>query len=164
MSSAVLRGFEEARGEKLVCMDADLSHPPESLPQILEALDDHEMVVGSRYADGGSVDDDWGFFRSLNSRVATMLARPFTNIKDPLAGFFAIPRSVFRRTSEWDPVGYKIGLEILVKAGCRRVAEVPIHFTDRLRGESKLSLREQLNYLRHLVRLARHKLARALSG
>tara|TARA_R110002049_G_scaffold27321_2_gene94228 strand:- start:429142 stop:430353 length:1212 start_codon:yes stop_codon:yes gene_type:complete len=159
LSSAVLRGFDEAQGEILVCMDADLSHPPETLPTLIGALRDRqaEMVVGSRYVQGGTTDETWGFFRHLNSRVATMMARPFTKIKDPMAGFFAVPREVYLRTRDWDPVGYKIGLEILVKTKCRRVEEVPIHFTDRRRGESKLSLVEQLNYLRHLGRLGRFK-------
>ena len=162
LSSAVLRGFDEARGDVLVCMDADLSHPPESLPQLVNELETKgaEMVVGSRYVAGGTTDESWGFFRQLNSRVATLLARPFTKIKDPMAGFFAIPREVYGRTRDWDPVGYKIGLEILVKAKCRRVREVPIHFTDRRRGESKLSFAQQLNYLRHLGRLGRFKFRR----
>ncbi len=159
LSSAVLRGFDEAKGDFLICMDADLSHPPESLPELISALrDDHaEMVVGSRYVQGGTTDESWGFFRHLNSRVATLLAWPFTRIKDPMAGFFGIPREVYQRTRNWDPIGYKIGLEILVKAECRRVQEVPIQFADRRRGESKLSLVEQLNYLRHLGRLGRYK-------
>lgn len=159
LSSAVLRGFDEAKGDYLVCMDADLSHPPESLPRLVDALEspETEMVVGSRYIDGGSTDESWGYFRYLNSRIATLLARPFTTIKDPMAGFFGIPRDVYQRTREWDPVGYKVGLEILVKAKCRRVEEVPIHFEDRRRGESKLSFVEQLNYIRHLSRLGRFK-------
>ena len=162
LSSAVLRGFDESKGEYLVCMDADLSHPPEKLPELVRALqsENAEMVVGSRYVRGATTDENWGFFRLLNSRIATLLARPFTGIKDPMAGFFAIPREVYQRTRDWDPIGYKIGLEILVKADCRRVEEVPIHFADRRHGESKLSLAEQLNYIRHLGRLGRHKYAR----
>ncbi|MFO0911872.1 MAG: glycosyltransferase family 2 protein [Pirellulales bacterium] len=159
LSSAVLRGFAESEGELLVCMDADLSHPPEALPGILNALESGsaEFVVGSRYVAGASTDEHWGWFRQLNSRVATWLARPFTRLRDPMAGFFALPRTVFHRSNQWDPIGYKIGLEILVKSGCRRVCEVPIHFADRRRGQSKLSWREQVNYLRHLVRLGRFK-------
>ena len=164
LSSAVLRGFQEARGDYLVCMDADLSHPPEALPQLLEALRDSgaEMSVGSRYVAGGTTDESWGLFRQLNSRAATWLARPFTRIKDPMAGYFAIPRPVFQRSATWDPVGYKIALEILVKTGCRHVAEVPIHFADRKRGQSKLSLKEQCNYLRHLARLSHFKFRRSV--
>jgi dolichol-phosphate mannosyltransferase len=162
LSSAVLRGFSEARGDYLVCMDADLSHPPEALPELLAAVRTPgvEMAVGSRYVPGASTDEQWGAFRRWNSRIATLLARPFTRLKDPMAGFFAVPRDVFRRTTAWDPLGYKIALEILVKAGCRNVHETPIHFANRRRGQSKLSFREQLNYLRHLVRLATFKWAR----
>lgn len=159
LSSAVLRGFAEARGEYLVCMDADLSHPPEALPELIAAVRDSsaEMAVGSRYVPGATTDESWGIMRRLNSRVATLLAWPFTSLKDPMAGYFATPRKVFERGGDWDPIGYKIGLEILVKARCTNVKEIPIHFQDRRRGQSKLSLREQLNYLRHLWRLARYK-------
>ncbi|MEW6249741.1 MAG: polyprenol monophosphomannose synthase [Planctomycetota bacterium] len=160
LSTAVLRGFGEARGEVLVCMDADLSHSPEALPALLEALREPgvEFVIGSRYVEGGGIDEEWGVFRRLNSRVATLLARPFTSARDPLAGFFAVPRAVLARAAPLAPIGYKIGLEILVKARCRVVREVPIHFGDRRFGRSKLSVREQLRYLRHLLHLARFKL------
>ncbi|OGQ17314.1 MAG: hypothetical protein A2138_25705 [Deltaproteobacteria bacterium RBG_16_71_12] len=154
LSAAVLDGMRRATGDVLVCMDADLSHPPESVPDLLRALDDGaDFVIGSRYVEGGSTSDDWGLFRWLNSRVATLLARPFTNARDPMAGFFAIRRSSFERGRELNPIGYKIGLELLVKCGCERVVEKPIHFEDRIHGESKLTLRQQLLYLQHLRRL-----------
>ena len=156
LSSAVLRGFESAYGNRLVCMDADFSHPPESLPALLAPLQDGhtEFVVGSRYVAGASTDEQWTWFRRLNSRIATWLARPFTRLRDPMAGFFAVPRSVFQRGRHWDPVGYKIGLEVLVKSHCRVTREIPIHFSDRKRGSSKLNWKEQRNYLIHLCRLA----------
>lgn len=74
------------------------------------------------------------------------------NTRD-IAGFFALCRETFETTAPLDPVGYKIGLESIVKSGCRNVVEVPIHFHNRLHGQSKLSLREQVNYLLHLARL-----------
>jgi dolichol-phosphate mannosyltransferase len=162
LSSAVLRGLREARGSVLVCMDADLSHPPETAPELVSAILEQrgDFVIGSRYVAGGKTDDDWGLFRRLNSKVATLLALPLTRAKDPMAGYFALHRDTFADAARLDPIGYKIGLELMVKAGCRRVHEVPIHFRDRLHGESKLSLREQLNYLRHLGRLYRHRLGR----
>jgi putative flippase GtrA len=90
--------------------------------------------------------------------VATLLARPLTDAGDPLAGFFALRRSDFLAAErQLNPVGYKIGLELLVKCGFRHVREVPIHFENRLHGESKLSLREQRDYLRHLIRLYQHR-------
>ncbi len=159
LASAVIRGFESARGATLVCMDADLSHPPEAIPRLVGALDaGADFVIGSRYVRGGSTEQGWGLFRWLNSRIATWLARPFTGAKDPMAGFFALRRETFASAAALDPIGYKIGLELMVKCRCRRVEEIPIHFADRHRGESKLSFREQWNYLRHLARLARFKL------
>jgi dolichol-phosphate mannosyltransferase len=78
-------------------------------------------------------------------------------VSDPGAGYFALPRAGFERAESLNPVGYKIGLELIVKCGCTRIAEVPIHFSDRRFGQSKLTLREQINYLRHLKRLADFK-------
>ncbi len=162
LSTAVLRGFDLAQGSLLVCMDADLSHPPESLPAMIQCCLDEgaDFVIGSRYVAGGRTDEHWGWFRWLNSRVATLLARPFSHARDPLAGFFVIPRDVYRRAAALDPVGYKIGLELLVKARCTRVREVPIRFADRQRGTSKLTWAEQVRYLHHLKKLADYKFER----
>jgi dolichol-phosphate mannosyltransferase len=159
LSSAVMRGFAEARGKVLICMDADLSHPPEVLPGFVEILANTqtEFVIGSRYTKGGTTDGDWSFFRKLNSRAATLMARPFCRVSDPLTGYFALPREVFQRAESLNPIGYKIGLELMVKCGCTDIAEIPIHFSDRRFGHSKLSLREQINYLAHLKRLAHFK-------
>ena len=160
LATAVLHGLKKARGQVLAVMDADLSHPPEAIPEIVnEIRSGADMVVGSRYVSGGKTEEDWGLLRWLNSKIATVLARPLTNIKDPMAGFFAIHRNVFMRSERLDPIGYKIGLELLVKCGCRRVVEVPIHFIDRKRGKSKLTLREQWNYVAHLRRLYTFKFA-----
>ncbi|MEM1211192.1 MAG: glycosyltransferase family 2 protein [Planctomycetota bacterium] len=164
LSAAVVEGFTLARHPFVVVMDADLSHPPEAIPDLLDALDQgHDFVVGSRYAPGGSTDADWGLGRWLNSRIATLLARPLTHLSDPMAGFFAFRRSLLQQAEPLSPVGYKIGLEVLVKARCTRAGEVPIHFTDRVHGESKLSLTEQLKYLQHLRRLYLFKLGNRTS-
>jgi dolichol-phosphate mannosyltransferase len=165
LASAVLHGLRCARGDVLIVMDADLSHPPEQVPALVQALDEAEVdfVLGSRYVPGGSTDEDWGLLRWLNSKAATLLARPFTAAADPMAGFFALRRTTFRRADEQhelNPIGYKIGLELIVKCGCQHVAEVPIQFSNRLHGASKLNLREQINYVRHLGRLVEYKLRR----
>ena len=159
LSSAVIRGFDEAKGDLLVCIDADLSHAPEALPHLLMALcdGDTEFVIGSRYVPGGSTDETWGVFRRLNSLIATLLARAFTSVKDPMSGFFAMPREVFKRAVSLNPIGYKIGLELIVKCSCSKIREVPIHFANRTRGKSKLTLQEQLHYLQHLKRLSDFK-------
>jgi dolichol-phosphate mannosyltransferase len=154
LSEAVLDGLRVATGDVLVVMDADLSHPPEKIPEMLDALEHGaDLVVGSRFIAGGSTDDRWGFFRRLNSRVATLLAKPLTSLRDPMSGFFAMCRSTFEAGRGFSPVGYKIGLELLIKCRCRRVVEIPIHFALRKFGRSKLSLKEQLKYLQHLRRL-----------
>ncbi len=158
LSAAVLDGLARARGDVLVCMDADLSHPPECLPLMLRKLrDGADFVVGSRYVKGGTTADDWGILRWLNSRVATAMARPLTNIRDPMAGFFALARNTYQQGRDFNPIGYKIGLELLVKCRCERVVEVPIHFENRRFGASKLTFKQQLLYLQHLRRLYIYK-------
>lgn len=162
LSSAVLEGLKRTSGGTIVVMDADLSHPPETIPQLLRELaSGSDFVVGSRYVDGGSTDDNWGPLRWLNSRVATLMALPFTRIKDPMSGFFALRRATYAQADFLNPVGYKIGLELLVKCRCSHVAEVPIAFADRIHGHSKLGLREQLRYLQHIRRLSLYKYGRS---
>jgi glycosyltransferase involved in cell wall biosynthesis len=160
LSAAVLDGLRMATGATIVVMDADLSHPPEKIPEMLAALDrGAEFVIGSRYVAGGATGEDWGVFRWLNSKVATWLARPFTRVADPMSGFFAFRRSALAQAGPLNPVGYKIGLELLVKCGFQRVVEVPIVFAQRQLGSSKLSFQEQLRYLQHLGRLLVYKFA-----
>lgn len=154
LSASVLDGLRRAKGDILIGMDADLSHPPEVIPAMLQKLEaGADFVVGSRYVKGGTTSDDWGVFRWLNSRVATLLARPLTALQDPMSGFFALRRTTFEAGHNFNPIGYKIALELIVKCGCERVVEVPIHFEDRRLGESKLTLKQQLLYLLHLRRL-----------
>ncbi|UCE92186.1 MAG: glycosyltransferase family 2 protein [Methanobacteriota archaeon] len=156
LSTAVLEGFETATGDVLVVMDADLSHPPEKVPELAEKIVSGEagMAVGSRYVEGGRV-ENWPLHRRLVSRGATLLARWLTDVKDPMSGFFAINRSVIEGV-ELDPVGYKIGLEILVKGRYDDVVEVPITFADRKAGSSKLGASVYLKYIDHCTRLYEH--------
>jgi dolichol-phosphate mannosyltransferase len=161
LSSAVLEGMKHTDRGTIVVMDADLSHPPEAIPRMLSELaDGSDFAIGSRYVEGGGTDDNWGLFRWLNSRVATLMALPFTRVKDPMSGFFALRRVTYANADFLNPIGYKIGLELLVKCRCSRVAEVPIAFSDRIHGESKLSVREQLHYLQHIRRLFLYKYGR----
>ena len=159
LSTAVLRGLDEARGEFVVVMDADLSHPADRIPEIIARLQHgkNDFVIGSRYVEGGSLDRSWGFFRRLNSRVATWLALPLARIRDPMSGFFAFRRAALPPRNLLSPIGYKIGLELLVKGEFKRPGEVPIHFVDRVHGESKLTWKEQIRYLRHLRRLYQYR-------
>lgn len=156
LSGAVLHGMAEAHGEYLVVMDADLQHPPEKIPELLHPLESGqaEFVIGSRYVQGASTAEKWGVLRRINSRAATFLARPFAGAtSDPMSGFFALKRSTFDRAQRLTPLGYKIGLELMCKCRVRAVREIPIHFAERTRGESKLTLKQQFRYLEHLSRL-----------
>ena len=158
LSYAVLDGLRLAQREFVVVMDADLSHPPEKIPELIAAIrKGADVAVGSRFAEGGSTADDWGLFRWLNSRVATLLAFGLTTVSDPMSGFFAMRRSTFLGGRDFNPVGYKILLECIIKCRCRLVADIPIHFDNRRFGESKLSFSEQLRYLKHLRRLYIYK-------
>ena len=163
LSTAILRGFREARGDLLLCMDADMSHPPEAIPGMLDALarEKADLVVGSRYVPGGSIEQGWGFYRWLNSQVALWLARPLSSVRDSGAGFFLLPKRVFAQARDLNPIGYKMLLEISVKCHCHKIVELPIQFADRKFGQSKLSFREQLLYLLHLKRLYDYRFGRA---
>ena len=113
------------------------------------------MVVGSRYVKGGAV-ENWPVHRRAISKGATLLARGLTKVKDPMSGVFAMKRSVIDDV-ELNPIGYKIGLEILVKGKYDSVVEVPITFADRKAGKSKLGASVYLKYLDHCTRLYEHK-------
>ena len=166
LSSAVLAGFGEAKYDWFLVMDADLQHPPEMIPVLLERLErpDCDFVIGTRYAGEGGIAGDWPFFRRVVSRTATLLARPLAPLSDPMSGFFALRRQTWEQAVRLDPIGYKIALELYVKGGCTRPAEVPIQFAARAAGSSKLNLAEQGRYLRHLARLYRYRYSRLTVG
>lgn len=155
LATAVIHGIEVSSGDIVVVMDADLSHPPSAIPTMVERLQSGEsdFVLGSRYVEGGSIHDDWSVFRKLNSVIPSLLAKPLCPLRDPMSGFFAFRRADMPDSNRLSPIGYKIALEIYVKGDFNNPSEVPIHFADRQHGESKLSLKEQLNFIRHLARL-----------
>lgn len=157
LSSAVLEGIKLAKGDLIVVMDADLSHPPERIPDMVGKITsgEAEIVIGSRYIPGGSV-ENWPVTRRFVSKSATILARGLTKVKDPMSGFLAFRKSVVDGVS-LNPVGYKIGLEILVKGKYTKVAEVPIHFANRKAGKSKLGGSEVFKYVDHVIMLYEHR-------
>ena len=156
LSSSVLQGLQSAHFDRVVVMDADLSHPPERIPDLLDVLQEGVMAVGSRYVRGGSLDPHWSPWRRMMSRIATLLATPLTACADPMSGFFAVDKHSLPELSSLRPLGYKIALELLVRGGMK-AREVPIEFQDRQKGSSKLNWRQQLNFLRHLARLYRFR-------
>jgi dolichol-phosphate mannosyltransferase len=155
LSGAVLAGAELARGEVVVVIDADLSHPPEKVSELVGPIlrDEADMVVGSRYVRGGST-PGWPMLRRLMSRGASWLAWPIVDIRDPMSGFFAVRRAQMLGVG-MKADGFKIGLELLTGgAESLRVSEVPIEFKDRERGESKLGAVVVVSYLERLRALA----------
>jgi dolichol-phosphate mannosyltransferase len=157
LASAVVAGFDQATGEVLGVIDADLQHPPEEIPALLEAIrGGADVAIASRYVEGGSI-EGWNTRREIISKgaklLATILLPSIRKIKDPLAGFFLFKRTVIDG-AVLTPTGYKILLEVLVRGNASQIAEVPYTFKERERGESNLTIREQLNFLRHLSRLA----------
>ena len=115
-----------------------------------------------RYVEGATTDETWGLFRKINSLLATWLAKPISgNVRDSMAGFFAVRRETFESAATLSPLGYKIALELMCKCGVQGAVEVPIHFGTRRAGESKLSFKQQIAYLRHLGRLYGFKFPRA---
>jgi dolichol-phosphate mannosyltransferase len=159
LSSGVIDGWAFARpeSEALGAIDADFSHDVRIIPQMVRALESGEygLAIGSRYVPGGGI-ANWPRRRKLTSRVAIALAQPLTPVKDITSGFLLVKRSALDGV-ELDPIGFKIGLEVIVKAHYGRALEVPYVFTDRVSGESKLNQGEILNYLRQLARIYRTK-------
>jgi dolichol-phosphate mannosyltransferase len=158
LSSAILAGVQSATGDVIVVMDGDFSHPPQIIPSIVRELQDSEydIVVASRYIKGGSI-RGWPFKRRLMSKGATKIAQYGLGIeiKDPVSGFFAFRRQIIKGVN-FDAIGYKMLLEILVKAKGARVKEVPYVFTNRRIGTSKLDNSVMLDYIRAVWRLYRY--------
>lgn len=155
LAGDILFGAEQTNAEVVVVMDADLSHPPKALPDLVRPVlqGSHDMAVGSRYVPGGET-PGWPWRRKAASLAATALAWPLVSARDPMSGFFAVGRRHLLDLSQ-NASGFKIALEIMARADDRlRVAEVPISFVDREHGQSKLGFAVITTYLKQLVALA----------
>lgn len=155
LSSGVIDGWKFARpeSEALGAMDADFSHDPDAIPKMVAALagGEYGLAVGSRYVRGGGI-ENWPWRRKVTSLVAIALAKPLTPLRDITSGFFLVRRAALDGVA-LDPIGFKIGLEVIAKAHYGRAIEVPYVFTDRVAGTSKLNQKEIFNYLRQLRRI-----------
>ncbi|MCI0183420.1 Undecaprenyl-phosphate 4-deoxy-4-formamido-L-arabinose transferase [Acidibacillus sp. S0AB] len=157
LATAVLRGFALAQGDVLAVMDADLQHPPEMLPAMMKGIEEGnaDLVIPSRFIPGG---DDGGlrWHRKVISAVARYIGKfalkRLRKINDPTSGYFVFRREVIENVT-LKPVGWKILIEILARGNYAKVIEIPYKFQMRNAGESKMSLREQWNYLKHLFLL-----------
>ena len=162
LSSAVIAGFERARGDILGVMDADHSHDVCLLPKMIQLIENKEAdcVIGSRRIAGGGA-DHWPWHRRCFSGLATFLAYLLTcvRVSDPLSGFFCVRRDAYENyKSLFRPKGYKILLEILVKAKPEKIIELPYVFVDRKQDHSKLSLGIAVAYFAQLIELLRVRL------
>ncbi len=159
LSSGVIDGWNFARPESVAlgCMDADFSHDPTVLPNLVAAVASgkYGLAVGSRYVKGGGI-TNWPLKRKITSIVACAMAWPLTPIRDITSGFFVVRRDALDGVS-LDPIGFKIGLEVAAKAKYGKFVELPYVFTDRIVGESKLNGKEITNYLKQLRRLYAHR-------
>ncbi len=155
LSSGVIDGWKFARPESLAvgCMDGDFSHDITIVPKMVEALASgrYGLAIGSRYVPGGGI-ENWPKKRIITSKIACMLARPLTPINDITSGFLLVRRDALVGV-ELDPIGFKIGLEVVAKAHYGKALEIPYVFTDRVVGESKLNQKEIFNYLKQLRKL-----------
>ena len=156
LSSAVVEGMCSSVAQVLAVIDGDLQHDETILPSMLEAIlaSGHEIAVGTRYSDGGSV-GEWNRSRLSISRFATRLAEPImkTPTSDPMSGFFAIRRDVLLEiVPRLSTVGYKILLDIIASAQRRLdIIEIPYRFRTRTSGESKLDTAVALEYFELLL-------------
>jgi len=155
LSGAVIAGANAARGQAVVVMDADLSHPANVLAELIKPIlsGQSDVVIGSRYMRGGGT-VGWPLKRKLISRSASLLAWPLVDVADPMSGFFATRRERLLAVDP-DAKGFKIGLEVLAGLPTSaRVQEVPIIFREREAGHSKLGTGQVFAYLDRLRVLA----------
>ena len=157
LSTAVIRGWQMAQGQILGVIDADLQHPPEILLALLGKMTQGaDLAVASRHVTGGGV-SEWSLFRRMLSRGAQalgllILPEVISRLSDPMSGFFMVKRSAIANRP-LSPVGYKILIEVAARGEIRCLAEVGYVFRERRSGSSKVTWRQYVEYLQHLVKL-----------
>ncbi len=155
LASAILKGIQNAKGETIVVMDSDFSHPPQIIPKMIEAFKQYQcdLVVASRYITGGNI-QGWTTKRKLMSKIATVIAKKGLGIKikDPMSGFFAFKKNIIKELN-FDALGYKFLLEILVKTKGINVKEIPYCFENRKFGSSKVDSSTVIDYFKSVWKL-----------
>jgi dolichol-phosphate mannosyltransferase len=157
LSTAVIRGWQAASGEVLGVIDADLQHPPQILLQLWGEMNKGaELAVASRNVEGGGV-SEWSVVRRFLSRGAQVLGlvilpEVIGRLSDPMSGYFMVRRSaIFNKPLS--PVGYKILIEVAARGQIRWIAETGYVFRERVAGASKVTWKQYIEYLQHLVKL-----------
>jgi len=158
LGSAILKGIQQAKGDTIVVMDSDFSHPPQIIPKLIESIKkyQYDIAVASRYIKGGKI-QGWSLKRKTMSKFATLIAKKGLGIdtRDPMSGFFAFKRNIIKGLNI-DAIGYKFLLEIIVKTKGVNIKEIPYTFQDRKLGSSKLSIKTILDYYRSVWKLYRY--------
>ena len=165
LTQAILDGVAVSDSDFILVMDADLSHPIDRVPHLLEPIvnNTHDVVVGSRYTQGGGI-ADWPAHRRFLSWFGGLPARVLTDIKDTTSGFFACRKECFSNIDQ-EAKGYKVLLELLASGLDKfRVTETPIVFTDRVLGESKLSGKQLIQYFQRLLELSGGRISGPTTG
>ena len=159
IGSAYKKGAESSRGRIVITMDADFSHDPSVLPQMVEGIrDGNDLVIGSRYVRGGEI-ERWNPYRRLVSKTANTIAKVLLGLhtNDLTTGYRAYTREALGRIrfQELSSTGYSILMEAVFRAErvSLRIKEIPIVFYDRKGGNSKLGVAEQFRYALTVLRL-----------
>lgn len=156
LGSAVMEGFALSQRSVIGVMDADLSHDPSILPEMINSLKEYDIVIGSRFSEQSYV-EKWRIDRKITSIIGVWLAKHLTCVSDPLSGYFLLKREVIKNFSLISP-GYKILLEILVKGKYTKVKEIPFRFRTREHSVSKLSFVEYYYFVKQLMIFSKMKL------
>ncbi len=158
LATAVIKGFELAGGDYIAVMDADLQHPPAILRSMYAVMETGvDFCVPSRFIPGGS-DGGLGPYRKLVSGVARYIGKialpSLRKITDPTSGLFMFRRAVIEG-ADLRPIGWKIMVEVLAMGTYKSVVEIPYKFQARPAGESKLSSKVTIEYLKQVAQLMR---------
>lgn len=159
LGTAFVTGFSHAKGTYMVCMDADLQHPPEILPKLMNCIVESktDVCVATRYAHGGSAHGLGSPYRKLVSKSTKYLCQcifpTLLRTSDPGSGLFIVHKNLLAHT-KLNPKGFKILIEILAKNTQATISEIPYAFQTREHDESKAGLKEGVNFLLLLAVLA----------
>ncbi|MFB2937524.1 glycosyltransferase [Aerosakkonemataceae cyanobacterium BLCC-F154] len=157
LSTAVIRGWQVAKGDVLGVIDGDLQHPPELLLKLWQEIaGGADLAIASRHVEGGGV-SQWSIIRRFLSRGAQLLGlvicpEVIGRVSDPMTGYFLVRRTCIANKT-MNPLGYKILIEVLGRGKIRWIAEVGYVFQERQHGESKVTGKQYIEYIQHLIRL-----------
>ena len=158
LSTAVIRGWQASQGEILGVIDADLQHPPATLIKLWQEMEKGaDLAVASRHVEGGGV-SEWSLWRRFLSRGAQILGliilpNVMGKVSDPMSGYFFVRRRCLF-DCQFNPLGYKILVEVLAKAKIGWISEVGYVFQERKEGKSKVNSQHYIDYIKHLIRFS----------